>query len=252
MMNKYILVFMCLLISTASFGQLTEDDGTEVLDEERGQAIFELNKGLALYSFEPDDGWYRIRREVFVDPQLVDNDGIIPGNVELMDEDKRVIGRTLKEVKVIEGAFVDKARGYRPYRAIIEGYLFKTKLADGSAPEDWVSRILENKNRTQQLVEFEELYNTYQFEERNFEEFTVRVMREVHKTLSEEKDFRLMILFRGETPYAVMGNDHGNITAPKVKMTGGEAPFTIIYLYKPPARQQQLIEDTILYTYLAL
>ena len=78
-------------------------------------------------------------------------------------------------------------------------------------------------------------------------------MRERHKTLAEEQDFRLIIVFRGETtPYAVIANDHSNVSAPKVKMTGGEAPFTILYLYKPPARQQEIIEDTILYTYLAL
>lgn len=253
MSRTNLLGGILMLMSIVSYGQLTEEEGTEVLDGVWGEAIFELDQGVELYSFEPEEGWYRVRREVFVDPEIMDDEGVIPQYTDLMDADKKVIGRTLEDIKVIEGELVKKSRGYKPYHAIIEGYLFKTKLEDGSAPEDRVSKILENKNRTQQLEELSELYDTYDFEERNFDEFTVRVMREDHKTLNQEKDFRLMIIFRGETtPYAVIGNDHSNISAPKVKMTGGESPFTILYLYKPPARQQELIEETILYTFLAL
>lgn len=252
-MIRYTITALIVLMALSGHAQLTEEDNTKVLDSERGEAIFELKAGIEVYSYEPEEGWYRVRREVFVDESLVDKDGIIPKDTELMNEDEEVIGRTLADVEVVEGEQVKKARGKRPYRAILEGYLFKTKLADGTAPEDWVSKILENKNRTQQLEEFNELYDTYEFEERKFDEFTVRVMRENHKSIAEEKDFRLIIIFRGETtPYAVIANDHENVSAPKVKMKGGEDPFTILYLYKPPARQQELIEDTILYTYLAL
>ncbi len=253
MMRTYTFILSLFMFSAVGYGQLAEEEGTEVLDGVRGEAIFELDQGVAMYSFEPEEGWYKIRREVFIHPDDMGEEGVIPKNTELMDEDKNVIGRTLEDVKVVEGELVKKARGYRPYHAIIEGYLFKTKLEDGSAPEDAISKILENKNRTQQLAAFEELYDTYNFEERKIDEFTVRVMREEHKTLNQEKDFRIMIIFRGETtPYAVISNDHSNISAPKVKMIGGEDPFKILYFYKPPARQQELIEDTILYTYLAL
>ena len=251
-MRNLLVLFISLLGITA-FGQLIEEDGTRVLDKERGEPLFELNLGVAVYSFEPEEGWYRIRREVFIDPEIMSEGELIPAETALMDEDRNVIGKTLAEVEVIEGGIVNKPRGYKPYHAIIEGFVFKTKLQDQSAPETWLSKILENKNRTQQQAEFEELYDTYEFEKRKFEEFEVRVMREEHKTLNEEKDFRLIVVFRGETtPYAVIANDHTNVSAPKVKMTGGEEPFTIWYFYKPPARQQDLIENTILYTYLAL
>ena len=249
----FFLIPMLIVSSFNGYSQLIEDEATEVLDEVRGKALFELDEEVEVYSFEPEDGWYRIRREVFVDPELMDEEGVIPKNTDLMDEDKKLIGRTLEDVKVLEGEEIRKQRGQRPYHGIIEGYVFKTKLKDDSAPEDWISKILENKNRTQQAAELEVLYDTYEFEERKFDEFTVRVMREHHKTLNTEKDFRIMIVFRGETtPYAIISNDHSNVSAPKVKMTGGEEPFTILYMYKPPARQQELIEDTILYTYLAL
>ena len=252
-MIRYTLTALLISLSLTGFGQLTEDENTQVLDKERGEPIIELNAGVEVYSYEPKDGWYRVRREVFVDEELMNEDGIIPKDTELKNEDGELIGRTLADVEVVEGERVKKSRGKRPYQAIVEGYLFKTKFEDGTAPEDWVSKILENKNRTQQLEEFRELYQTYEFEERKFDEFTVRVMRENHKSIAEEKDFRLMIVFRGETtPYAVIANDHDNVSAPKVKLRGGEDPFTILYFYKPPARQQELIEDTILYTYLAL
>lgn len=251
-MIRYTITALITIMALSVSAQLTEEENTQVLDAERGNPIFELNAGTEVYSYEPKEGWYRVRREVYVDAEVVEDD-VIPKDTELRNEDEEVIGRTLADVKVVEGAQVKKARGKRPYQAVIEGYLFKTKLVDGTAPEDWVSKILENKNRTEQLEEFNELFDAYEFEERKFDEFTVRVMRENHKTMAEEKDFRLIIILRGETtPYAVIANDHENVSAPKVKMKGGEDPFTILYLYKPPARQQDLIEDTILYTYLAL
>jgi len=251
-MIRYTITALIALMAFSLKAQLTEEDNTHVLDKERGAPIFELKAGVEVYSFEPEEGWYRIRREVFVDAGVVDKDGIIAKDTELLNADDEVIGRTITEVKVVEGKQINKARGKRAYQAIIEGYLFKTKLADGTAPEDWVSRILENKNRTQQVEEFNELYETYEFEERKFDEFTVRVMRENHKNIAKEKDFRLIIVFRGETPYGIITNDHNNVSASKVKLRGEEDSFTILYFYKPPAAQQELIENTILYTYLAL
>ncbi|MDZ7848720.1 MAG: hypothetical protein U5L96_19410 [Owenweeksia sp.] len=82
------------------------------------------------------------------------------------------------------------------------------------------------KNRTGQQKALEELYDTYEFEQREFDEFTVSVYREENKSLAREKDFRIIIIFRGETtPYAVITNDHDNITAPKIRSVEGDAPF---------------------------
>lgn len=233
--------------------QTTDRAGTEVLDAIRGEPLLELKADLELYSYAPEDGWYRVRREVYVDPAAVRDSQYLAEGTELRNQEGESLGRCLREVKVAEGAYTRPYRGKQRFRAIVEGYLFKTKLKDGSAPEAKVEKILALKNRTDQQEAWRELFDRYAFEERQFDEFTVRVFREQQKTLQEEKDFRLILIFRdGSTPYAVITNDHDNLEVPRSKMETKQGPFRIQYFYKPPSRQQELIEDRILYTYLAL
>lgn len=246
-------LFSLLLIVSSLFvsAQLIEDK-VKVLDAERGNPLFELESEVPVYSYQPEGGWYKVRKEAYVKPgQLADEKYLAP-ETELRNKDGELIGKTLEEVKVVEARQEKSFRGDADYRVILEGYLFKTAFADGSSPEEQVSQLLEIKNRTEQQEGFRGLFDLYEFEEREFEDLTVYAMREQGKTLAEEKDFRLIMIFRGQTPYAVISNDHDNISAPKVKQEWSQEPFRILYFYKPTSSQAALIQDQILYTYLAL
>ena len=96
----------------------------------------------------------------------------------------------------------------------------------------------------------EDLYDLYDFEKREFEDFEVHVLREDGKTLNEEKDFRIIVINRGYGVFGIVTNAQ-DITLPKVKEVYEDGKFKSQFLYKPSAAQKTLMED-ILYTYLAL
>lgn len=251
-LTRLILGIGLLINGFAAMAQIIEEDNTEILDAARGEALFTLSAEVKVYSFEPEEGWYKIRRQVWVSPENMDGKTLKAGSV-LHDENKKVIGKAIKDVKVKEGETAEAFRGEKRFKAIIEGWVFKTKIKNGTVPEEQVAKILALKNRNEQMAALEELYGIYEFEKRVFEDLTARVYREENKSLAEEKDFRIILLLRGETtPYAVITNDHDGLTAPKIKMETQDPPFRVIYFYKPPAQQKELVENKILYTFLGL
>ncbi len=245
-------IVLGILMSSLLQGQILEEE-TKILDEPSGEALFKLNEGSDLYTYEAEGGWFKCRREAWVEKSdLPDDKYLYPGTV-LKNKKGDKIGEVLKEVKVRDKRKVDVFRGDSRYQVVLEGYVFKTKIEEGTMPEEKVNELLAIKNRTQQTEGFQELFDLYNFEKQEFEDLTAYAMRERNKTAQEEQDFRIIIVFRGETSvYAVITNDHGNVTAPKIKDEYDAPPFHIIYLYKPPASMKDLIENTILYTFLAL
>ncbi len=248
---KKISTVLCLFIAGLLQAQILEEE-TRILSEPNGDPLFKLNAGLALYSYEPEEGWYKVRREAWVGKEdLPDDKYLYPGTV-LKNEEGEKIGEVLKEVKVKDKRITEGFRKEARVIVILEGYIFKTKIEEGSIPEQRISELLAVRNRTEQFEGFKELFDRYDFEERTFEDLTAYAMREQHKTADEEKDFRVIMVFRGETsPYAIITNDH-SATAPKIKEEFDEPPFHVIYLYKPPASSKDLVENTILYTFLSL
>ena len=248
---KKLFAVTLFALAMAANGQIIEDE-SKVMSKPSGEALFALNADQKVYSYQPEDGWYKVRKEVYVNPNEVVDDKYLSAGVKLFNKDNEEIGAVLAELKIKEGKRIEAYRGNDRYIAIIEGYLFKTKFKDGSVPEDRISELLAMKNRNEQVSGFEELFSEYNFEERKFEDLTVQVMREENKTLNEDKDFRVMIIFRGESSvYAVVTNDH-EVTAPKIKQSWEEYDFKVIYFYKPTSSQEELVQDKILYTFLGL
>lgn len=249
MRKLIVLALFCLGFSAKS--QIIEETA-KVLSKPSGEALFSLEAEEKVYSFAPEGGWYKIRKEIYVDPKNVVDDKYIISGADLFTKDNKKIGGTLAEIKIKEGEKVEAFRGNDRFRAIVEGYLFKTKFVDGSVPEERITEILAMRNRNDQVASFKELFDLYDFEEKKFEDLIVHVYREENKTLSEDKDFRVIMIFRGETsPYGVMTNDH-EVTAPKIKHSWEEYDFKVIYFYKPTSTQEELVQDKILYTFLGL
>lgn len=248
---KKLILLVLVALSVSAKSQIIEEKA-KVLSKPSGEALFSLEADEKVYSFAPEDGWYKIRKEVFVDPNSVADDKYITAGTDFYNKENVKIGSALAEIKIKEGQRVEAFRGTDRFKAIVEGYLFKTKFKDGSVPEDRISEILAMRNRNEQVESFKELFDLYDFEERKFEELTVHVYKEENKTLSEDKDFRLIMVFRGETsPYAVMTNNH-EVTALKIKHSWEEYDFKVIYFYKPTSSQEELVQDKILYTFMGL
>lgn len=248
---KKLIVLALLGLCFSAKSQIIEET-VKVLSKPSGEALFSLEAEEKVFSFAPEDGWYKIRKEVYVDPKNVVDDKYITTGTDFYTKENVKIGSALAEIKIKEGEKVEAFRGNDRFKAIIEGYLFKTKFKDGSVPEERITEILAMRNRNEQVEGFNELFEMYNFEERKFEDLTVHVYREENKTLNEDKDFRVIMIFRGETsPYAVMTNDH-EVSAPKIKQSWEEYDFKVIYFYKPTSAQEELVQDKILYTFMGL
>lgn len=238
-----------LLISLSLAAQKLEQ-AANFTAKPRGTEIAQFDAGEKVYSFEPDGaGWYKVRKEVYLPISAVSDKSVAAGT-EFRNEAERVIGRAKEEIKLKE---LDTVAGFRSedrIRGIVEGYLFKTKIVEGSIPEERISAILEIKNRTEQQAMFQEIWDEYDAESRQFQDLKAFVIRETNRTGAPEKDFRLITLFRGDSPYAVISNGH-NVSAPKIKDEWEDGDFKIIYLYKPSNSQRELVNE-IMYTYLAL
>jgi hypothetical protein len=248
---RYAFSIVAILVMNWGYSQLLEEN-TNVLTKIQGDNLFSLNADEQVYTFEPDGGWYKIRKEVYVDPAFVTDKKYIAAATDLTNQEGEKIGSTLAEIKVVEGAIEKKYRGQERFKAIIEGYVFKTKIKDDSHPEERITKLLANKSRSQQTEGFKELFKDYGFEEREFGEFQAYAFREVNKTLADEKDFRVIVVYRGEgNVYAVITNSQ-TVGAPKVKSSWEDSSYKVIYMYKPTASQSEVIQDEILYTFIGL
>lgn len=247
-LHKYLTIFL-VIAGYAGSAQVLEEEAS-FADKARGKELFTLNKGQSLYTYEPEDGWYKARKLVFVKAKDIGDKKLSVG-ADFYDEEEQKIGKALEALRLYELDTVEVFRGDPRYKAVIEGWVFKTKLEEGSIPEQELSRILAIKNRTEQGRYFEELWENTEAERREFDEFVAYAIKEVNKTTQEVQDFRLVMIFRGEsTPYAVISNDH-QINVPKVKDRWEDGDFTIQYLFKPSSGQKETIEE-ILFTFLAL
>ncbi len=247
-MKKHIAA----LLGFISFGL-----GAQVLEEQasfsataRGEAIFELNAGEHIYTYQGEEGWFKARKLVYL--KAVDiADGKLAAGAQLMNEEEEVIGEAKASLKLYELDTIEAFRGDDSYRAVIQGYIFETKLEDGSIPETQIEKIMAIKNRSEQQRMFEALWEANNAENEEIDAYNVWVIYENDKTSKEEKDFRLIMVFRGKaTPYALITNGH-KVELPKVKEVWEDGEFRIDYLFKSSASQKETIEGLI-YNYLAL
>ncbi len=249
-MKKY-LVGIALVFGSTLFGQVTEEEKTKVLDKIQGEPIFVLQEGEKLFSYEPEEGWYKVRKMVRLELSDVEGKLVNPSAV-LRNTNGDSIGYSITELRVKEIKKIDEFRGDGWYEAILEGYLFKTKIKENSIQEKELSKVLAIRNRTEQPDAFRALAQANNMEERKFGDLTAYVSREENKTLGEEKDFRLIMIFRnGSMPFAVLTNKH-TVEIEKIKTEWEDGDYKVQYISKPNKDQQETIQNTILYTFLAL
>lgn len=248
MRNKVIFIFAFLLMGIFSQAQILEDKA-KFSDVARGKAIFELNRGEHFYTYEGDDGWYKARKMVYLKYSEVGDKRISAGTV-FYNEDEEPIGQALEALKLYD---MDTLKGFRSeprIRAVIQGYVFETKIEESSIPEERIGEILAIKNRNEQQRLFKDLFSANEGLSEKFDDLEARVIFENNKVSSEEKDFRVIVVFRGSSPYAIITNDH-TVQLEKVKEVSEDGDFTIYYFYKASASQKAKVEDLI-YNFLAL
>lgn len=247
---KKLLIGFILLSTHLLNAQITEERETQILDAVNGEPLFILLEGQHIFSYEPVSGWYKVRKKVRLKITDVVDKTVMAG-VLLLNEKGESIGRTVQELKAKEIKKIEEFRGDGWYEAILEGYLFKTKMQDGSIPEIRLEEILVMKNRNEQANALDDFKRDFNLEERKFGNLTALVLREENKILAEEKDFRLVVVFRNKTMLFAVITNNRTMQLQKVKQEWEEGDFKIQYLSKPSSDQTSEVEN-ILYTFLAL
>lgn len=241
---KNTFLILALLGSQFLSAQLTEEKAA-FSEKPRGEKSFELEAGELFYSFEGDDGWYKARKEVYFTAADFADKEILAGR-KLLNKEGKVIGKSILPLKLYEIDTIEAFRGENTYRGIIQAYIYQTNIEERSIPEEEISKIFTVKNRNEQQERFQALWELHNAEEVSYGDLNAFVIRENNRTSAEEKDFRVIMVFRGSTsPYAVITNGH-TITAPKVKDSWEDGEFKITYFYKATDKQREVMEEILL------
>ena len=248
MLNRYTLVAAGCLLAVMARAQVLEEK-TEVLDAPVGEARWVQNAGTALYAYPAQEGWYRVRRKVYLPMAAWDGNQIAAGTV-LHNKDGDKIGETRQALSPVMADTVKRFRRKPRLRAILEGQVFKTKLAEGSLPEERLQDILQQRNRRDQMAGYEGLREDFAMARRSYDGFEARVLRAENRSLKEPGDFRIILVYRGSMPFAVMAKGHP-ISMERPKETWEMQDMTILYSYNPTEEQKALMEE-ILFTHLSL
>lgn len=246
---RYILILV--LSANAAWGQML-DEKTTVLNEPNGaEKLFELAQGEKFYSFPEEEGWYKIRKIVYTAEGIVPGRSLPSGTI-LYNEEGEKIGQTMSEVKAQEADTLSRFRKEDRMVAVLEGYVFKTKIEDGSIPEPYLQKALFEKSYRDQKEMLQKLVNDFGFEEA--EEFgsslNARVLYEKHTSVKEDKNFRIILVYRGSTLYGIITHRH-RVEAPKIKHKVEDDPYYMIYFFKPSDSQVEEMEN-MMYTYMPL
>jgi hypothetical protein len=241
---KKTAVIMVIAGLHALNAQVTEEL-TSFAERARGEKSFELRQGEHFYSYEGDDGWYKARKEVYFSAGDFADKQLLEGR-KLSNKDGDIIGKTLLPLKLYEIDTIEAFRGESTYRGIIQAYVYTTNIEERSIPELEIADIFKLKNRNEQQERFKALWQLHGAEEKSYGDLNAFVIFENNRTSREEKDFRVIMVFRGSTsPYAIITNAH-SISAPKVKDSWEDGEFKITYFYKATAKQKEVMENILL------
>lgn len=239
------------LLSNAAYAQML-DEKTVILNEPNGsEKLFELAQGQAFYNYPEEDGWYKMRKLAYTDYGVLPG-AKIPGGTVLYNEEGQKIGKTLREITTVETDTLSAFRKNDRQVAVLEGYVFKTKIEKGSLPEKLLQKALFEKSYRDQKEMLQTLVKDFGFAET--EEFgsslNARVLYEKNTSVKEDKNFRLILVYRGSTLYGIITHRH-RVDAPKIKHQVEDAPYYMIYFFKPSDSQLEEMEN-IMYSYMPL
>lgn len=249
---RLILISLLFLSITICQAQLMEEK-TQIMDARKGNPSFELEANVQVYAYPTDGVWNKISREAWINKEDLIGEEFLAEDTELQNKEGEVIGKIIAELKVDDKNLVEGFRGKDRYQIIITGFVYASKFKDNTMPEKRVTEILAIKNKSKQKVAFEELFDQLKFEEKEYDGFTAFGLREENKSIDEEKDYRMIIIFRGGSMViGVFTNNGHTVTAPKIKDTFEDGEQKGIYLMKLPAKQKTMVEEEIRYDFISL
>ena len=248
---KYLFFTLFALSFLMSSGQLIRRDA-RVYAEKDGDRLFDLYDSTRVSIGEIEDGWYPVSRVALVRMEnWNESDSTIAEGTVLIDEEKNEIGESVIRIKATESRKGEGRRWKKFVWIRIEGWVHSNSIHYQSIPEKGIEKIVNVKNRAGLYDKLKVYFDEHGFEKYEQEEYVAFVYMDQHKTLEEEKPYRVLVIFRGETTlFCIVTNDLP-FELMKEKETREESSGNYHFTMKASPRIFDSLED-IVYSFIPL
>lgn len=162
-----------------------------------------------------EQGWYPVTFKAVVSKTSVSADSTIAADAELLDKNKKAIGKTSAEVK----AKIKQAEGrglYKYYEVLVTGYIKGASLHYRSIPERGLEEILSDPKIASRQEKLEAYYKVMGFKKEETDGYTVWVYLDEAGSL-EQPMYRTIVVLRGETALFCIVSRTENMSLDKLK-----------------------------------
>ena len=233
------------------FAQLTEED-VAMYTKVNGEEIIVFKDSTSIFLGEVKDAWYPASKVGLVKNEFFNEaDSTIAEGAILYGADKKEIGEIKVTVTASEARPSDILRWRKYVWVKIDGQIKGRDIYYNSIPEKGIEKILTAKNRGGLFDKLQYYFNELGFEKQNHDEFISYTYIDFNKTVQAEKEYRAMVIIRGETSVYCVVTNYKDFKLLKQKDFKENGAGQFYFLLKPSARTLDQVID-IAYGYIPL
>jgi hypothetical protein len=250
-MTRTIFAAFFTLVFIGAHAQLLKRQ-TKVFNAIEGEELFELVDSTQVSLGNVQDSWYNTQIVALVErANWNEGDSTVSAESIIYNSDKQEIGKTLVGFKA-KASRIEDVRKYRKHVWVqLEGYVSKRNVHYNSIPEKGLEKIINTKSQGGKQEIFENFFETYEFKKVETSDYTLWVYLDKNASIEEEKPYRAIVIFRGETSlFCVVTNDRP-FTMTKLKMTKEDGSGTYYFVSKPNDKAFEAITDEV-YSFIPL
>lgn len=245
---KNIFAVLFLAFSVCAQAQITKGE-VSLTNNPDGQKIATLADSTRIAIGRQENGWYKTTTKVLVPKIAVGADSTLAAEVNFIDKNKKIVGKSLAETKV-EFKQADGRGFYKYYEILITGYLKSYGIHYRSIPEKGLEEILNDPKVAGRQDRLAEFFKNNNFKKQNFGDYDAWIYLDEVASL-EEPTYRTIVVFRGETMiFAVISRDE-TMTLDKLKDTRKSSTGVFHYYQKPSEAIEKQMQD-IAYSFIPL
>lgn len=215
MKNAFILFFASIIAISAN-AQFTRPT-SKLFTAPEGKLIATFSDSIKIAIGPQESGWYASLTKVIVPKSAVSADSILGAEVDLLNSEKKVIGKTNQESKVnfrqAEGRSFSKF-----YEVIISGYLKSYSIEYKSIPEKGLEDIINQKSMSTREEQLNAFFKKMGFEKNEINGYTAWVYLDKVASFNEGR-FRTIVVFRDESSLFCIISKHETMSLEKLKDT---------------------------------
>ncbi|MFN4298897.1 MAG: hypothetical protein ACK4EX_04090 [Thermaurantimonas sp.] len=238
-MKKLFFAAALLVLSLSAYSQKVKKEA-ELYTKPGVRVLFTIPEGTEVYTGPLTENWYPTSIEIMVRRAEMSGHRIAQGaSIFIGGKEVGTMPQQWDVTEVAEAGGKHKDK----FRVIIQGYLFKTKIDDGTKPETALEKVIAKKgNITASLSEW---ISEFRPEKQILPNGTVYILRDKNKSLAGD-GIRILLFLKGDNRLtAVVTNNHP-LNA-RFKHVQTEEPFIYHFPFgKPSSGDWEEIEGLVM------